>query len=296
MPSIRAVALIVIFWFSNTAYVAYRDLWPVLFASGPPPVAIDLADEAAQTIPVRWTIHMSGQKKPGRLTTLMKYHETDDTFAFTNRYTDLRYEAASAVVVVPELTSVVRVTRGGDLREQTVDGRIELFLGDARVGEAKARVAGHVTAGELRAAVDAEYSFAGMRTQRLERTLDPVPVPVGQPLNPLQPVNRLTDLRPGRRWVVHESNPLEDAVAAVVKEQAGQFGLVLPEGTRERLYGEVLAELRTLEWNGEAVPCRVIEYRRQEPVARTWVRASDGKVLKQEAFRKGEALTIVRNE
>ena len=39
----------------------------------------------------------------------------------------------------------------------------------------------------------------------------------------------------------------------------------------------------------------MIEYRREEPVARTWVRASDGKVLKQEAFQKGETLTIIRN-
>ena len=35
---------------------------------------------------------MSGQKKPGRLTTQMKYHESDDTFTFTNHYADLRYE------------------------------------------------------------------------------------------------------------------------------------------------------------------------------------------------------------
>jgi len=31
-------------------------------------------------------------------------------------------------------------------------------------------------------------------------------------------------------------------------------------------------------------------------VARTWVRASDGKVLKQEAFQKGETMMIIRNQ
>ena len=51
-----------------------------------------------------------------------------------------------------------------------------------------------------------------------------------------------------------------------------------------------------MHWNGEAVSCWVIEYRRDEPVARTWVRASDGKVLKQEAFQKGEVrLTLLRD-
>ena len=39
----------------------------------------------------------------------------------------------------------------------------------------------------------------------------------------------------------------------------------------------------------------MIEYRRDELVARTWVRVSDGKVLKQEAFQKGETLTLVRD-
>src|SRR5688572_23131325 len=170
MPSTRAVALIIAFWFAITGYVAYRDLWPVLFASGPPPVAIDLADEAAQSVPVRWSIHMSGQKRPGRLTTQMKYHESDDTFTFTNHYADIRYESAGVVVVVPELINVVRITRGGDLREQSVDGKLQVYWGDLKIGEATARIEGTVVAGQLLARVDAHYSFAGLTSQKLERT------------------------------------------------------------------------------------------------------------------------------
>jgi len=296
MPSTRAIALIIAFWFATAGYVAYRDLWPVLFASGPPPVAIDLADEAAQSVPVRWSIHMSGQKKPGRLTTQMKYHESDDSFTFTNHYADLRYETGGVVVVVPELINVIRIARGGDLREQSVDGRLEVYLGDLKFGEATARVAGMVTDGQLVSRVDATYTFAGLARQELQRTLDPVPVPTGQPLNPLQPVNRLTGIRPGRRWVVHESDPLREAIAVLINEQAGQFGLKLPEEKRDPLIGEVLSDPRTLDWHNHQVACWVIEYRRDEPVARTWVHVSDGKVLKQEAFQKGETLTIVRNQ
>jgi hypothetical protein len=296
MPSTRAVALIIAFWFATAGYVAYRDLWPVLFVSGPPPVAIDLADEAAQSVPVRWSIHMSGQKRPGRLTTQMKYHESDDTFTFTNHYADIRYESAGVVVVVPELINVVRITRGGDLREQSVDGKLQVYWGDLKIGEATARIEGTVVAGQLLARVDASYTFAGLTSQKLERTLEPVPVPRGQPLNPLQPVNRLTGLRPGRRWVVHESDPLKETIALLVKEQAGQFGLKVPEEKRDPLIGEVLSGERMLDWHDQQIACWVIEYRRDEPVARTWVRASDGKVLKQEAFQKGEALVIIRNQ
>jgi hypothetical protein len=53
---------------------------------------------------------------------------------------------------------------------------------------------------------------------------------------------------------------------------------------------------QTLNVKGEDVSCWVIEYRRKEPVARTWVRASDGKVLRQEAFEKGESLTFERED
>jgi hypothetical protein len=82
----------------------------------------------------------------------------------------------------------------------------------------------------------------------------------------------------------------------LVKEQAGQFGLNVPEVSRDALIGEVLSGERILDWHGQDVPCQVIEYRRDQPVARTWVRAGDGKVLKQEAFYKGETLVIVREQ
>jgi hypothetical protein len=288
MPSRRVIALIVAFWLLTASYVAYRDLWPVLFASGPPPVTIDLADEASQSVPFRWSIHFPGQKKPGRLITQMKYNEADDTFSFTNRYTELRYENSSVAVVVPELTSVVRVTRSGDLREQTVDGKLELYLGELKFADASAKIAGTVANGQLRATCDVTAPFP---IGNFAKELDAIPVPKGQPLNPLQPVNRLADLRPGRRWVVEESNPLEEIVALIVREK---FGFKLPEKTGP-LIGAVLSDQQSLDWNGNPVPCWVIEYRRDELKARTWVRAADGKVLKQEAFEKGDKVAIVRD-
>ena len=64
--------------------------------------------------------------------------------------------------------------------------------------------------------------------------------------------------------------------------------------------GSVVAEVggtpQPLEWQKQSVPCWVIEYRRAEPFARTWVRVSDGKVLRQEAFEKGETLRFERED
>jgi hypothetical protein len=130
----------------------------------------------------------------------------------------------------------------------------------------------------------------------INKPLDSVPVPVGQPLNPLMPVNRVSGVKPGRRWVVHENDPLKDAIAALVREKFGEYGLKLPEQKFEPLIGEVLSEAQNLDWNEQSVACWVIEYRRDEVIARTWVRIADGKVLEQEAFQKGEQLTIVRDQ
>jgi hypothetical protein len=295
MPSRRAVALILTFWLATSAYVAYRDLWPRLFASGPPPVAIDLADEAAQTVPVRWTMSWNGQKV-GRLVTHTKYVEADDTFRFTCDYKQLKVVYGEVEVHVPELTTVVRVTRSGDLREQSAQGKLRVVWNGLPIATADMKIAGTVTGEQLVAEVTGSYSVVGLPTESVNRRLDPVSVPEGQPLNPRQPVNRLVGVRPGRRWVVNESDPLRDAVAAVLEEAAGRYGIRPPQEKRGPLFGEVLSDQQVLDWHEQPVACWVIEYRRDEPEVRTWVRVSDGKVLKQEAYQKGDRLTVVRDD
>ncbi|MCE9565568.1 MAG: hypothetical protein K8U57_26395 [Planctomycetes bacterium] len=291
MPTRRSIALILAFWVSVTSYVLYRDVVPVMFASGPPPIAIDLADEAAQNIPIRWTLTWNG-KPAGKLTTQMRYIDSDDTFRFTNDYRGFRYEANGVAVVIPDLRNVTRISRAGDLREQSGDGKMEVYLGDLRIGEATASVVGKVIDGQLIATCEVKSAFGNMT-----KTLDPVPVPSGLPLNPLQPVNRIAHLAPGREWIVHENNPLDDALATLARQKAAEFGLQLPETKTGPLRAQVLGSEQTLGWHTHEVSCWVIEYRRDgELVAKTWVRVTDGKVLKQEAFKKGENLSIVRDE
>lgn len=292
MPSRRAVALIFLFWLAVTGYVAYRDAWPVLFASGPPPVAIDLADEAAQRLPTRWTVSWNG-KPVGKMTTQMKYVEEDDTFRFTTDYHNLRVEVPGGMMVVPEFNTVVRVTRAGDLREQSASGKLEFHLGDFKVADATAKLTGTVADGQLLASFEGSFGLAGMPPRTLSKALDPVPVPKGQPLNPMQPVNRIGGVRPGRRWHVHESDPMKDVREALVKE----LGIKPPDEKKGPLIGEVLSDRQEIVWQKQPAACWVIEYRRDGEVeVRTWVRAADGKVLKQEAYQKGETLTVDRDD
>lgn len=288
MPPRVAVAGILAFWLATSAFVVYRDIWPRVFSSGPPPVSIELADEARQNVPAKWTLLRNGQKV-GKLSTQMKYLDTEDSFQFTYHYSDLKFVQSGVTLEAPQATSEVRMTRAGDLKAQSMKLEVRLGENDAR---GTIDIRGTVTDGVLTGRVEIKSSILN-----LAEDLDPVPVPKGMPLNPLQPVNRIGNVRGGAQWVVHESNPMQDAVGSLIRKKLAEFGFRLPEEkAKEVALAQVSADPQTLVWKGQEVACWVIEYRRAEPFARTWVRASDGKVLRQEAFEKGESLTFERED
>ncbi|QJW96655.1 hypothetical protein [Frigoriglobus tundricola] len=291
MPSRFVVAGIFAFWLVTTGYVAYRDLWPRVFASGPPPVSIELADEARQNVPARWVLYRNGDRV-GRLVTQMKYLDADDAFVFTYRYSDLALAQGDIALTASEAVSEVRVSRAGDLKEQVMTAKVKVQFRGAEIA-GTIGVRGTVTNETLTGRAELTSDLIN-----LAGDLDPVPVPRGgQPLNTLQPVNRLGGLRGGSEWVVHESNPLGDALGELLHKKLAEQGIRLKEQQKKgSAVAEVGAAPQVLEWQKQAVPCWVIEYRRAEPFARTWVRVSDGKVLRQEAFEKGESLTFERED
>lgn len=299
MPSRSAVVLIVLFWAGTLGLVFYRDVWPRLAASGPPPIAVDLGDEAtAQGMGFRWDVLHNG-RKVGRLTTKTTYQDADDTFVFSYKYSGVTLAVPGGRAVFPDVTVDTRVTRTGALREQAMAGRLTVQVASRAKGgedeyltiaEAEAKVGGRVERGVFVGQCDIRTPLGDAK-----RDLDPVPVPDGHALGPLQPVNRLANVRPGQRWVVREVDPLGEALAVVFREQVGRRGFELPERKREPLLAEVAGEAQTPP--GRDDPCWVIEYREGgELRAKTWVRVADGKVLRQEAFALGESVALAREE
>jgi hypothetical protein len=303
MPSRLGVGLIVLFWLAATAHVGYREVWPRFFSDGPPPLRIDLADEAAQALPTHWDVYR-GDQRVGKLTTRMQYVPEDDTFRFLNTYMGLTLEQSlptgmTVVLEVPKLDTTVRVTRAGDLREQhmtgALKGRLKTKLGPLELGKATAEVTGMVQNGQLVGRCKITSDFGAV-----DEPLDPVPVPQGQVLNPMMPVSRLQDVQPGRRWVIRQIDPLQDAVHALLRQLASKSNLAagaIPQAGGGELIAEVKSSPEPLERPGkEPVACWVIEYRGDEVQARTWVSVADGRVLRQEASGFGERLRFERQE
>ena len=96
-----------------------------------------------------------------------------------------------------------------------------------------------------------------------------------------------------KRWRMPLVDPLSDALAVAARDMLK--GVIALEAPGERyLDAEVLAEPQTLVWNDRDVPCLVIEFKGEDLTARTWVRASDGLVLCQEARGHGDHLVLHR--
>src|SRR5260370_24488375 len=115
----------------------------------------------------------------------------------------------------------------------------------------------------------------------------------GSVFNPFQPVNKLRGLRLGQRWRLPTVDPLFDIVNAALSKMVPGFELPgLPVLQAEGLPTlQVLPplELKPVEKElsppprRSTVPCLVIQYTSDDISARTWVRQSDGLVLRPAA-------------
>ncbi len=302
MPSRYTVLAILAFWVATTGWLFYRDVRPRLVPGEGPPFVIDLADEASNR-PIRWTLLKEDHKNPrfrgqylnqGYAETSVGYREADDTFDIQCVF---KLWTGKEVRGNADLTvgSHYRVNRDGELRE--IRARVEVTVGGMPI---EGRLEGPVRGGMFTPHVAVTLKFAH---DGIKRDLEPVPVaPRGSVLNPMQPLNRLPGLRPGQHWRMPLVDPLSDALTAasgllpgVPKKQVeARFvdAEVLPETRRPPLLTFSQAGVQPRRQNYD---CHVIDYSGEDFTARTWVRADDGVVLRQEVAQHEDVYILDRD-
>src|SRR5262249_52946088 len=142
--------------------------------------------------------------------------------------------------------------------------------------------------------------------------IESVPAPKGTVLNPMHPVPRIRNVRPGKRWRMPILNPVGDAVQPIAQgllDQPavkmflgkGEEGFKLPKLPAGPAYvdAEVLEEVADVNIKGEVHRCFIIQYRTEsqsasDKPARTYVRIRDGAVMRQEAYALGNLIALQR--
>jgi hypothetical protein len=294
MPSRRGVLLILSFWLVTLGYVGYRDVWPRLFADKAPAVWIDLSDEATQTVPVRWAFYLNDDRV-GTVTTQMSYEAGTDAFTFATKYRgDLKRDVFGYSVKVPEFDMTTTVNRAGELRAQKMVAAFQvkaLGLSLGGKGATDAVVRDGQLVGNCRLDSDTFGTF--------EAPFEPAPVPEGQVLNPLQPVNRLRGVRPGMRWVIYEVNPLAEAVNGIRETVGKKFGTALLNGkppARTSLVATVADAPEVLKLSRGEHECWVIDIRGDTGSTTVWVRVRDGHVMQQRAKLEDDTMRLERED
>ncbi len=303
MPSRPVTALIVLAWMGTFGWFAHRELWPILFPGDSPPFVIELADEVssefageAKRPDVLWAIYRN-DKRIGRAETRLRYYRQDNTFELETRIVKMTlWERVPILggllprrdgepdIYVSDLITKYRLDRRGELHSMSMRGAM-VVIGQ----QGKASFTGEVRDGMLYRA--GQVDIFGTKS---DVKLEPIEAPTGSVLNPMQPVPRIKGLKPGRRWRMPLVNPLGDVIEPALEAvMEKKVNLKLPSGPKF-LDAEVLNETTEITINGEKFPCRIIEYRGEGQPARTYVRISDGAVLRQEAYLNGEKIVMER--
>jgi hypothetical protein len=325
MPSRPVAALIVLGWLAALGWFGVRELYPILFPSEAPPFVIDLGDEVtsqlgeehrgpnddlmAQDVRVRrrpdvlWAILRHDKNKDedvrvGRAETRLRYYAEDNTFDLESRIVSLRLKSL-VIIDVPEFYTAYRLNRRGEFLGMRVQGAVNLLFkeSDPRPFDSgRIRLAGRVEGDKV--IWEGEIQSGVLGTIKPE--FEPIDAPKGAILNPLHPLPKIKYVRPGRRWRIPVVDPLGDALQPTIAAALKQFGIgqnldlkkIMPR--QQFLDAEVLNETADVLLNGVPHTCRIIEFRGEGSLARTFVRVTDGAVMRQEASTRGERIILQR--
>jgi hypothetical protein len=267
-----------------TGWTLYKDVWPRVQPDNPPPFVIDLMDEAQPQGPnhVIWRLSINGQAGVFHLETWVEFLPKEDVFELhSNMWPVVDREGHISKLALVSMISTVTVNREGELKslEMKLMPPVPLPVPTNLNVKAQIVLMGMIKDGSLVPRIQ-------VPEKEYDKTFDPIPIKSrGSILNPLQPLNRFPNLKPGQKWRMPVVDPVSQA-----------FGSLLPlsSGYVRTFDAEVLPDLKYLTWRDEDVACLVVEYTGDDASGSTWVRASDGLVLQQEVTISGKVLSLLR--
>jgi hypothetical protein len=296
MPPRPITLTIVAFWLAAMSWLFSQEIWPALRPGERSPFTIDLSREAQGVkAATRWTLYRN-QVRIGYALTATTYRPNEQLYDLTTRIhlekeqenegQRLKYAFLGMEIEVDKMASMYRVTQEGELR--SFDGRISLSLRSKTLAPEQVEIQIH---GDV---ADRTFSPRWKVHSTLLGThdfnADPVEIHSHDSmLNPMQPWNRLRNVQKRQQWRMVLFDPLADSLGSMVpgRKPAVRY-----------LEAGVLETTDELAWDDNNVTCLVIEYRGENLTARTWVRESDGLVLRQEAIRndggREDQLALVR--
>jgi hypothetical protein len=290
MPPRWVSAAIIVGWIAAAAWLFRLEIWPSLEPGAPPPVAIDLLDEAQATkAPIRWRVMQNGRYTLNAQTSV-EHRAIEDDFTLHAEFKERPGSEGTQKIRIHSMTSAYRVTRKGHL----LDLEIKMaFDSPAFHIPCDLRIWGEVRNGEFLP----HYEILSP----IQKTIKLRAVAVssqGSVVLPLHPLNRLNGVRAGQKWRVPVFDPVSDSLAVSNPLTA------LTDGDAEVhfLRAVVRPQTETLPWQGGDTPCLVIDYQEEgqhgddKMTAETWVRAADGLVLKQVAVLSGTRWEMIRED
>lgn len=299
MPPRSIVGLIVVFWLSSIAFLIYREYWPWWRTDAPPPFLVELADEAEPLV-AHWSIQRGDQKVGSSITTMtcLKDNTIELSSTINNFEINLQALHLNVQVRINTLSTVQRVNREGQLL--TIRSRLQMHLQVPAIGqrvELKAYINGRVRDGKLYATSTLESSLG-----RSEEELEPITMEMGNVLNPMQPIAKIS-VHPGQHWKMANVDPLGEILVLSLQQMLRQVKkdsapLKLGVGTPKVMLAEVASEPRLWQFETRSAMCYVIEYKSEDGAitGSTWVSVDSKMVMRQEVSHLGDKLVMERDD
>jgi hypothetical protein len=306
---------IIVLWIGMTGWLFVREYWPQLLPGQPPPIRIELADEAQNNIPIRWSIYKDNEDR-GYARTAINFRDQNRSEKRPVRtagewefelWGEFKLWKSKGRYGQPDfiVKNQYRVTREGELREFQSKVSFNLktkIRPSAPVAESSERSlpedneqSQEIEVLELSGKVRDNLCFPRITVSPevkkwvpfaafFEREIDPVVMPKRATLlNPLEPVHKLARVRKGQHWRIPMVDPM-----SVFMQRSPRL---------EYLNAEVLPETEWIKWgtHRDPVPCLVIKYQGEDISGYTWVQEEDGLVVGQEITQHGDTLRLMRD-